>query len=319
MLTSSCDTDFITEILWQNLIESRFIPELEATARSYKLPLLALACNKLTKGHAAPFFFQNKQALKAAVLKSNPLAAKKAAAAASSGEAPQQPPPRFLADDLSALLTPLRTGQISTEDATFAVLELGSNKIISAIEDPGSRFLIIPEWVLVDRSEYFAALLRSGLREAHEDTIRISEFSFECIWQVMHFLCTDRLHEGNMSVSVALELISAASFFALHKLRRLAENYAVTEATVQTIDESIILQLAQFAVDSASQKLAERCAEWFQANPNAMILLAQKSPQAFFSAMSMESIESILGKVPKDVANITLRNIKIIQSNLQQN
>jgi hypothetical protein len=78
--------------------------------------------------------------------------------------------------------------------------------------------------------------------------------------------------------------------------------------------------LAQFAIDTNSNALLDRCIDYFAENPQSLTILAQRCPADFWACISEDSLDLILKRLPGDIGKITSRNLRMMRMNyLEEN
>jgi N-acetylneuraminic acid mutarotase len=83
--------------------------------------------------------------------------------------------------------------------------------------------LVIPahKCILVARSDYFAAMLRGGLKESSQNVIKISDIRAPVFKAVLEFIYTDSV---TITEDIAVELLIASDRFILKKLMTICES-----------------------------------------------------------------------------------------------
>jgi len=94
--------------------------------------------------------------------------------------------------------------------------------------------------VLASRCPYFACLYRSGLKEAHESEIPITDFSFSAFFEFLRFLYTD--HATVTEPQLAAELMCLAEFYRVERLKSVVEVYL--SRCIDIDNACIILEIA---------------------------------------------------------------------------
>jgi len=74
--------------------------------------------------------------------------------------------------------------------------------------------------ILASRSEYFSSLYSSGMKEAAANEIVVSNYSYNAFHEFLRFIYTDECQVGPQ---LAAELMSAAEFYRLSRLKALME------------------------------------------------------------------------------------------------
>jgi len=74
--------------------------------------------------------------------------------------------------------------------------------------------------ILASRCEYFASFYSSGMKDALEKEVVVSNYSYKAFRELLHFIYTDECQVG---AHLAAELISAAEFYRLVRLKALME------------------------------------------------------------------------------------------------
>ena len=80
------------------------------------------------------------------------------------------------------------------------------------------------------RCSYFKALFPGQMREAHMDTIRIEEVSYDVFLSVLEYLYTDQIVTG---FSNFMELFEAADLFGIQRLKAMCEMRMLEQMTVE--------------------------------------------------------------------------------------
>eukprot|EP01124_Arcella_intermedia_P011555 TRINITY_DN1795_c0_g1_i3.p1 TRINITY_DN1795_c0_g1~~TRINITY_DN1795_c0_g1_i3.p1 ORF type:complete len:303 (+),score=63.44 TRINITY_DN1795_c0_g1_i3:341-1249(+) len=74
--------------------------------------------------------------------------------------------------------------------------------------------------ILASRSEYYASLYNSGMREATANEMLITNYSYDAFFEILKFIYTDQCH---VHPHVAAELMSASEFYRLARLKAITE------------------------------------------------------------------------------------------------
>jgi len=76
--------------------------------------------------------------------------------------------------------------------------------------------------ILASRCEYFASFYSSGMKDALEKEVVVSNYSYKAFRELLNFIYTDEPSQ-EVSAHLAAELISAAEFYRLVRLKALME------------------------------------------------------------------------------------------------
>lgn len=148
-------------------------------------------------------------------------------------------PPTSLIRDMYKLLN-----NNETSDVTFSV----EGKLVYAHKA-----------LLMVRSEFFRAMLSSGMREATGDPIAVQDISYAVFLKVLEFIYTDCIQNTNLELGI--QLMIASEQFMLDRLKALCEDLIRSDISVDTV---ILILIASHRHNALSLK--EVALEFLQAN-----------------------------------------------------
>lgn len=92
--------------------------------------------------------------------------------------------------------------------------------------------------ILVVRSDFFRAMLLSGMREATGEPIVVRDISYPVFLKVMEFIYTDCIRQTDLEVGI--HLMIASEQFMLDRLKALCEDLIRSDITVDTVISIVI-------------------------------------------------------------------------------
>ncbi|KAL3904642.1 MAG: hypothetical protein SGPRY_011209 [Prymnesium sp.] len=119
------------------------------------------------------------------------------------------PPPRLFPSTIRKDLSTLLDGDAH---------HFGSSEAIFEIE---GRTLRAPKPVLCARCPHFRAMFTSGMRECHDDTVKIPDVSYTAYRALLSYLLADEL-SSDLSVAEMVELMMLANAYDVKRLEQLS-------------------------------------------------------------------------------------------------
>jgi len=95
--------------------------------------------------------------------------------------------------------------------------------------------------ILASRSEYFASLYSSGMADAKAKEIIITSYSYAAFRELLRFIYTD---DCQLNPQLAPELLCAAEFYRLHRLKALMEH--LLSRSIDLDNACLILEISHY-------------------------------------------------------------------------
>uniref|UniRef100_A0AC35ETX0 BTB domain-containing protein n=1 Tax=Panagrolaimus sp. PS1159 TaxID=55785 RepID=A0AC35ETX0_9BILA len=116
-----------------------------------------------------------------------------------------------------------------------------------------SQELKIHKWILCAKSPVFKAEMESGMKEARENRIEITDFSFETV-QIVVLHCYEQKIGYSLNKENASELLHFADKYEMELL-----HHKLQVALMDKISESNVVKFANASVTSNAKELREFC------------------------------------------------------------
>uniref|UniRef100_A0A914PSY3 BTB domain-containing protein n=1 Tax=Panagrolaimus davidi TaxID=227884 RepID=A0A914PSY3_9BILA len=117
----------------------------------------------------------------------------------------------------------------------------------------GEQELKVHKWILCVKSSVFKAELNSGMKEALENKITITDFSFETVEIFLHY-CYERCIYNLITEGNASELLHFADKYNIELL-----HYRIQTALFGKIGTANVVKFANMSVTSSAHELQEDC------------------------------------------------------------